>query len=300
MGNKESKANHESTTHHHHHHHHNQQSVLSDHNNNHNVNINDNNNVNIKENQAKQQQQQQPTSIKKPILNTESSVLNEESISYLSKYLPGDDYRGEWQLLFSSTRNGHSYNRFCTHVTDKGSTIVIIKDDGGHIFGGFADEVWKTKFPKFYGNERCFVFSINPKLEVYRPTGIDRNFQYLNEGTTTLYNGVGMGGVQYLFGWSIDETFDYGESKGSEDGETEKSSTFGNPSLSHTKDFKCVYVEVWMVKERVLTQEEIEERAYQEARKKKKAGRSVLEAEAYILLVFNSNHSSSILVKFEL
>ncbi|GAM23250.1 hypothetical protein SAMD00019534_064250, partial [Acytostelium subglobosum LB1] len=217
-----------------------------------------------------------------PKLNAPSTLLNDENIAKLSSNLPSDEYRTEWSLLYSSTKNGHSFNRLCSHITEKGSTLILIKDDGGHVFGGFADEVWKTKFPKFYGNERSFVFRLQPTIDVFRASGIDRNFQYLNEGTTTLYNGIGMGGIQHLFGWVIDDTFDCGHSKVSEDDDESghgKSSTFGNPSLSHSKEFKCVYVEVWMVKERVLTEEEMEERAQQEARRKKRAGKSVLDAE---------------------
>eukprot|EP01133_Synstelium_polycarpum_P015863 gene15863-18849_t len=88
-----------------------------------------------------------------------------------------------------------------------------------------------------------------------------------------------MGGVPYLYGWVVDESFDTGHSKGSEGDGDEKSSTFGNPPLGSARDFKVVYVEVWMVKERVLTDAEIEEREYQEAKKKKKVGRSVLAEE---------------------
>eukprot|EP01132_Coremiostelium_polycephalum_P004618 gene4618-5769_t len=238
--------------------------------------------------QQQQQQQQQPiVSITTPSSSTttttnvqvklpklvggKTEVLNEEYIKSISRYLPSNEYRDEWRLLFSSTANGHSFNRFVHHIADKGSTLIIIKEEGGHIFGGFTEEMWKFKYPKFYGNV--------PEIHIYQPTGLDKNFQYLNEGTTTLFNGVGMGGIEYLFGWAIEDNFEYGHSKGSPeilecgDGK-DRSSTYGNLNLGSTKEFKVEYVEVWLLKERVLTEDEILEREY-----KKKKAKSILDDE---------------------
>lgn len=39
-----------------------------------------------------------------------------------------------------------------------------------------------------------FVFSIAPKRAVHHSTGYNDHYQYLNKGTETLFNGVGMGG----------------------------------------------------------------------------------------------------------
>lgn len=29
--------------------------------------------------------------------------------------------------------------------------VVVIRDQGGNVFGGFLSEPWKAKYPKFYG-----------------------------------------------------------------------------------------------------------------------------------------------------
>jgi hypothetical protein len=40
----------------------------------------------------------------------------------------------------------------------------------------------------------CFVFKLRPERVIYKPTGYNDHFMYLNLGTETLYNGFGMGG----------------------------------------------------------------------------------------------------------
>ncbi|KYQ94375.1 hypothetical protein DLAC_04673 [Tieghemostelium lacteum] len=215
-----------------------------------------------------------------PKLDASSKLLNDQYIKVINSYLPNDDFRKTWKLLFSSTRDGHSFNRFVHHVADKGSTIVLVKEEGdkGHIFGGFAMEPWKPKYPKFYGTEKGFVFRLHPEIEVYRPTGADVNFQYLNTLSKTLYNGIGMGGVPYLFGWVIDESFDQGHSKGTRDedieGGEEISSTFGNPPLASSSEFNVEYVECWQVKEDIVPDDDLLDDIVN-----KKKGKSVLSTE---------------------
>jgi len=221
---------------------------------------------------------------KMPNLKGESLLLNEEHVRHLARYLPNDEYRQDWSLLFSSKLNGHSFNRFCHHTTEKGSTLIIIKETGGNIFGAFADEAWKTRYPKFYGNDHNFLFQIIPELKVFQCTGLDKNYQYLNEGSKTLFNGIGMGGIEELFGWCIDESFEHGYSRGSteilENGDgKERSSTYGNTNLGSTQEFHIEYVESWLLKPLVLTEEQLLEIEYNNRKKSNKPSGSVLKSE---------------------
>ena len=50
--------------------------------------------------------------------------------------------REKWELLFHSDKNGKSFNTFMSHVAGKGSTIVLISDKAGNVFGGFASQPW--------------------------------------------------------------------------------------------------------------------------------------------------------------
>ncbi|EGC37435.1 hypothetical protein DICPUDRAFT_46490 [Dictyostelium purpureum] len=260
MGSSQSKHHH----HHHHHHHH------------------DGNNA-AQQSQIQPQPQPQPifSQVKMPEINIKSELLKEEHIRLISKYLPDNTYRDTWKLLFSSPKDGHSFNRFCHHATDKGSVLILIREEGGHIFGGFCDEALKPKYPKFYGTKNNFVFTVEPKLEIFQTTGLDRNYQYLNQGSMTLFNGIGMGGIEDLFGWSIDGSFENGTSKGSPeilecgDGKA-RSSTYGNTCLASSPEFKVVHVEVYLLKSLELTEEQILEIEFNN---RKKGKQSVLNDE---------------------
>jgi len=202
-----------------------------------------------------------------PKLEGTSKILNESNIKFLCESLPSEDFAKNWKMLFSSDTNGESWNRFCFHVTGTGPTIILIKDTGNFLFGGFASESWKEKYPKFYGNASSFVFQLAPQQIKYKAVGHNENFQYINYGTKTLFNGIGMGGQFDFFGWVINEDFETGHSRGN------PSSTYGNPCLASSPDFKVDYVEVWQVKEPEYSYE------VEKINKKKNKTKSVLDEE---------------------
>ena len=46
-------------------------------------------------------------------------------------------------------------------------SLVVVRDEGGHVFGGYANEQWrKVTRDEFYGDEDCFVFSVKPEQKV--------------------------------------------------------------------------------------------------------------------------------------
>eukprot|EP01119_Soliformovum_irregulare_P024207 TRINITY_DN8623_c0_g1_i1.p1 TRINITY_DN8623_c0_g1~~TRINITY_DN8623_c0_g1_i1.p1 ORF type:complete len:273 (-),score=95.01 TRINITY_DN8623_c0_g1_i1:114-932(-) len=202
-----------------------------------------------------------------PVLDGTSLILNEDSIRLLSDSLPKPEYRKNWTLIYQSDKMGKSFNRFCYHITGRGPNIVIIRDSDGHIFGGFAAETWKDKHPKFYGSPMSFVFQLHPSLKIYRATGHNQNFQYLNHDTETLFNGVGQGGQLDFFVWGISQNFEDGQCKGN------PSSTFGSPILSAKENWTLDYMEVWEVFEPEDTYEN------EKILKKKGIGKSVLNDE---------------------
>lgn len=117
-----------------------------------------------------------------------SRLLSPADYYALNSNLPPDCRTTPHTLLFSSFRDGESWNTFVNSVLYKGSTVLIIKDKDDYVFGGFSHEDWELK-PKFYGDRKNFLFSVRPKLRFYPVTGYNDNFQYLNFGTKTLPNG---------------------------------------------------------------------------------------------------------------
>lgn len=56
----------------------------------------------------------------------------------------------DWRLLYSSLTDPQSWHMLCANVTKQGPTIVLIEDESGSLFGGFASQSWKIS-PSFYG-----------------------------------------------------------------------------------------------------------------------------------------------------
>eukprot|EP01101_Sappina_pedata_P010851 TRINITY_DN6952_c0_g1_i1.p1 TRINITY_DN6952_c0_g1~~TRINITY_DN6952_c0_g1_i1.p1 ORF type:complete len:270 (+),score=75.98 TRINITY_DN6952_c0_g1_i1:2-811(+) len=149
--------------------------------------------------------------------------------------------RDEWTLLYLNKTQGRSFNRLKYHTKNQGPTLIIIKDDKGYIFGGFASQSWKKPGAAWYGDVNSFLFSIKPEFKVYPATGYNDHYQYLNEDMETMPNGLGMGGQHEFFGIFLEERFDYGLSNGT-------CSTFRSPCLSSEARFAIETVEVWGTK----------------------------------------------------
>ncbi|KAH6587230.1 hypothetical protein BASA50_001363 [Batrachochytrium salamandrivorans] len=150
--------------------------------------------------------------------------------------------KAEWNLLFSTKLHGQSWTVFLTALAPAEVSLVILRDRDGHVFGALATSPWVAR-PDFYGNSSNFLFSLSPKYGIYRSTGINSNFQYINHGRQTLPNGLGLGGQIGFFGLWISSLFDRGSSMAKP-----LSTTFGNPQLSKQEEYEIDFVEVWCIK----------------------------------------------------
>ncbi|KAK3814156.1 MAG: TLD-domain-containing protein [Benniella sp.] len=132
----------------------------------------------------------------------------------------------------------------------QGPTLVIMKDEDGYIFGAYADQDLEQR-PKFYGTDRSFLFTIRPKFRIYRPSGVNNNFQYLDFGTKTLPNGIGFGGQLRYFGLWLASDFQTGQSAAEP-----LCSTYQSPQLSKKQNFKLDDMEVWQVHPSLIERDE--------------------------------------------
>jgi len=146
--------------------------------------------------------------------------------------------RGSWELLFHSDKHGKSFNTFMSRVSGRGSTVVIVSDRAGNVFGGFAGHPW-AKAGTFTGDFSCFVFSLRPKAAVYRPSGVNENFQWCGQGFNSLPNGFGFGGQTGYFAVYVDDTL--------EKGMTRAAATYNNPAFAEEQLFEVETVECWLV-----------------------------------------------------
>lgn len=102
----------------------------------------------------------------------------------------------EHQLVFSSKRDGNSWQIFSSRIVHQGATLIIIKSKEGAVFGGYADEQWEP-VTDWYGNSSNYLFRIGSDyndtqlpMNVWNGgQGSNDHFQYLCWGKKTLPNG---------------------------------------------------------------------------------------------------------------
>ncbi|KAJ3153380.1 hypothetical protein HDU86_005210 [Geranomyces michiganensis] len=199
-----------------------------------------------------------------------STLLALEDIYTLHASLPSE-YQTDrsWQRLFTSDRDGGSWTVFADRITDAGAVLFVLRDTQGYVFGAFAGSELVSA-PHFTGDSRDFVFSLQPKIAVYRSTGTNSNYHYLSSGASTFTNGLGFGGQLDYFGLFLAATFDGGHSKASP-----HSTTFGNPQLSARQEFSLDFVEAWLVKAKEVDDRLVDPKA---------AKRSVLDDDRTAML----------------
>ena len=78
------------------------------------------------------------------------------------------DMRHEWTCIFSSQRNGKSFNTLMGKLSRcEAPSLLLVKDkaEGGALMGGFAPAPWR-KNGAFFGDYSTFIFGLDPKMQV--------------------------------------------------------------------------------------------------------------------------------------
>lgn len=193
---------------------------------------------------------------------------------FLNSHLP-HEHRHLWRPLFNTDTDGESFSKFAGAITRQGPSIIIITDEVGNVFGGFATDAWKMG-PKFVGKPESFLFHLHPKINIYDSTPFNSNYQYFNLKQKTMPNGLGMGGQLEYFGFWIDNEFGVVKTSPS-------CSTYHSPQLGELEG-KIRRLEVFGVGE--LSEDDLE------------AGPSVLdmdpEAQAVLEMMGKTFHSKVI------
>ena len=92
-----------------------------------------------------------PAKIVHPLLKEKfsSTLLDHATATLINSAIPFE-HRGVWYPLFSSRHHGESFSTLCKQIFERGPTVLVLKDEDGHIFGGFAEDDWKCH-PQFRG-----------------------------------------------------------------------------------------------------------------------------------------------------
>ncbi|XP_050671500.1 MTOR-associated protein MEAK7 isoform X2 [Leptidea sinapis] len=174
-------------------------------------------------------------------------------IAWINSQLP-QKYQHKWRFLFSSHIHGESWSTMAGRIQEQGPSVLIIEDNNGYIFGGFATASWSFS-PNWTGVDDSFLFTCAPKMRMYPATNYNDHYQYMNHHTKTLPNGMIMGG-QLEFGgiWVPAEPFGEGSS-------AESCSTYkGYKRLSKEPHFHIRSIEVWGVGDKPSVDKDMDER----------------------------------------
>ena len=93
-----------------------------------------------------------PLKVQHPLFKVamDSDILDHSSLMLLNSYIP-PTIRGRYYPLFSSSKHGESFSTFCKVLVGCGGpTLVVVKDEDNHVFGGFSSVPWKFD-PNFTG-----------------------------------------------------------------------------------------------------------------------------------------------------
>eukprot|EP00828_Plagiopyla_frontata_P018223 TRINITY_DN23432_c0_g1_i1.p2 TRINITY_DN23432_c0_g1~~TRINITY_DN23432_c0_g1_i1.p2 ORF type:complete len:173 (+),score=23.89 TRINITY_DN23432_c0_g1_i1:75-593(+) len=150
--------------------------------------------------------------IKYPIFEQQSKLLNQY---YLNLFFLSHSFFQETdklKLIYSANNENINFFSLTKKLLEfDGSTLIVLKhneliynfQDQDHsyqpyIFGGFRAGKWRNE-QKFQGNKNCFLFSIEPKFQIFFPTKIRENdlgmHCYLNTQSKSSFPiGFGFGG----------------------------------------------------------------------------------------------------------
>ncbi|XP_019059719.1 PREDICTED: TLD domain-containing protein 1 isoform X2 [Tarenaya hassleriana] len=167
-------------------------------------------------------------------------LLKKEYAWHIGGALPQHEME-EWRLLYHSALHGLSFNTFFGNISNRNdvmTTVLIIKDQDGYVYGGYASQPWE-RLSDFYGDMKSFLFQLYPAASIFRPTGANTNIQWcaVNFTSESIPNGIGFGGRANHFGLFISASFDQGQ--------TFSCTTFGSPCLSKTSKIQPEVIECW-------------------------------------------------------
>jgi len=165
-----------------------------------------------------------------PVMIHQSKILNNEVMKKVIPHLPARLQDYNWTLLYSSEGHGISLVTFLSKLRNKQTTLLVIRDGAGYVFGAYCSEAWKADSKnKYYGTGESFLFNLFPNDKFYHWSQKNKYFMCSRPEF------FAVGGPQ--FGLWIRSDF--------EDGSSDVSETFDSEGLASSNQFKIMRVEVW-------------------------------------------------------
>jgi len=160
-----------------------------------------------------------------------SELLTPDRLTKLHADLPRKLKSRKMELLYCSDEHGFSSKTLFRQAREMGPAVLVIQDQTGCVFGGFASEYWRPE-KTYFGTGESFVFTFHPHYRKFAWKKDTNDFFLFAD-----QKGLGMGGGGEGYAFWIDSTFKFGSSH--------KSATFGNFELADEAEFICFKVELW-------------------------------------------------------
>ncbi|KAI5793786.1 hypothetical protein DFH27DRAFT_484982 [Peziza echinospora] len=95
--------------------------------------------------------------------NTTTRLLSTPIAEEVRQLLPPRlQLHDRWSLVYSLEQHGVSlatlYDKCAMREFQKGGFVLVVKDDGGGIFGAFVNERFKVSGGRYYGTGECFLW----------------------------------------------------------------------------------------------------------------------------------------------
>ena len=167
-----------------------------------------------------------------PKLNVPSEIFSSVQLKELHSKIPYYHQYTNLRRVFSISVDGCAMRSFYDKCENVNNSILVLKDEDGNIFGGYASECWKPQFT-FYGTGECFLFTYykENRINVFNSTGENDHYMYGDDDQ------ICMGCSDDYFSLSLRNNFLNGYSK--------PTKTYNNESLNNKDKFTIVKLELW-------------------------------------------------------
>ena len=172
-----------------------------------------------------------------PKLDSPSEIFNNNQLKELHSYLPYYHQYSSLYKAFSISVDGSALKSFYKKCEGVKSSILVIKDDQGNVFGAYASDVlYPTS--TFVGSPDTFLFTFHKedKIHIYKATEANDHYIYCDN-------------EQVCFGNSEDN-FSLAIRNNLLDGYSKTTETFKNKPLNDKEKFVIFKLEVWSFNEK--------------------------------------------------
>ena len=167
-----------------------------------------------------------------PKLNTPSEIFTPIQLKELHSKLPYYHQYTNLRRVFTISVDGCALRSLYDKSEKVNNSILVVKDEDGNVFGGYASEAWKPKFT-FYGTGECFLFTFlkENRIKVYSSTAENDHYMYGDNDQ------ICMGCSDDYFALSLRNNL--------LDGYSKETTTYNNESLNKKDKFTVVKLELW-------------------------------------------------------